>query len=208
MSNFSKYLVIIFVLAVANADAHADGVLVSSGARTGAPAQPADQDRRQMISDFTQQVLYATMLEQTTDVMQRYLQQSNVDLMANFVQLAIQQAAMQTFQQEQTMNIIRDIFNQCVDIGMDDFDKGKAGEEIQSHIRETAKRELAALTQNRVYQEIIRVIIENAWQSQQQVVAQQVMQQRVEQMIQQQVAMQRAAEEQYRRQLLQGAMAR
>jgi len=193
-------VLLIFVLLICVKGNCQDGVLISN--RPHSESQAASDHIRQALEPFVQQVVTNKLIEEIQDVLKRSVEQLGVGLRPELALLASQRATLQSFKQESTLTLIRDSYHQAVK----QYQQGLDQKLIEQSIINLADVRLRALLDDYVFQQIIKMVLEKALTTQQQIMMQaamqQVVQQKINEVLQEQQEVAKEIQQQYQNSFL------
>ena len=197
-------VLLIFVLLICVKGNCQDGVLISN--RPHSESQAASDHIRQALEPFVQQVVTNKLIEEIQDVLKRSVEQLGVGLRPELALLASQRATLQSFKQESTLTLIRDSYHEVLDQAVKQYQQGLDQKLIEQSIINLADVRLRALLDDYVFQQIIKMVLEKALTTQQQIMMQaamqQVVQQKINEVLQEQQEVAKEIQQQYQNSFL------
>lgn len=177
------------------------GVLTSSNTRRSGEAD-RDVFLQKQVDQFIEGAILQTTIRVMGEVIERTARQANAALMPDFLMMAAQQGALQCFQQESVLKVIRGIYKEASTEALERLRAGDPSGVVQANVMDQLDRDLRVLVYDDVYQQIVQKVIEHVYPYQQEIIMRNVLQQQMQQMSQQQASMQRELVEQYQKGIL------
>ncbi|MCA9405296.1 MAG: hypothetical protein KC684_02075 [Candidatus Omnitrophica bacterium] len=156
---------------------------------------------RELVEQYVQQMIYSSLMETTSDIIQRAIEQNNLAVLPPVAVQAMQQAVLQCFKQGSTQEIIRTAYEEARDLGIEQIENGLPQDQIQTNIKRYIDGEMTGVTSEFIYQKIIEEVLKQSLKQTRQVMMMQMTQRQAQMAAiqQRQRVIQQAIVEQYQR---------
>ena len=156
-------LLLSFVFITSNVLAN-NGVYVSSNTRM------AKQQRNAKIEELVEKMVINTILADTGEIVTDFLKKQNINVFPQVAYNGIQMIAMQVFQQESLKSFPQDAYKNAIDKVDELKEQGASTSKMQEAVKNEIDEVLKPLREEYVYQEVIKIAIQEAMKQNQRII--------------------------------------
>jgi len=153
-----------------------DGTYIS-----GSKATP--NAKQALIEKHVHQEVVKTYLQIIGEVIDRIVQQQHIGLTPPIANYALYEIASQGLKQESIKNLTQGAYRQGITMAIDEFEKGSPEHEIKSGLVQAINAQIRPITNDPVFQNIVKYVLEHSMQQQAKVLTQYAVNQKIQETV-------------------------
>ena len=166
-------------------------------ARVDVAAPPTERKSNPLVEQYVNEAVIRMVVYTYGQIFEEAIKKQNLQIVPQIGYIAAQHAAVESLDEPNLKKIIRDAYDQGLDIAYSERDRGTQPAIIEQIVKETIKQELRRMIDLMEFRYITEQVLRQAMMKQQEIMIQQAYQQQIEKLMIEQQLMAQTMQKQY-----------